>query len=116
LLIRQGGFVRFILAFLALVEYVLDLMPNTPARTGIGGLSFRIISGAFVGFWLTATSGGSTGTIVLGAILGVVGALIGAFGGLNLRLRLIQAIGGVPAGLLEDLIAIVLAVIAVVYL
>jgi uncharacterized membrane protein len=109
LLTRRGGIIGIILGILALVEYALDIMPKTPPRTGLTGLNARIISGAFVGFWVTFTQGGSTAHNVVGGVIGIVGALIGAFGGLNLRMRAIPAIGGVASGIVEDLIAIAIA-------
>jgi uncharacterized membrane protein len=109
-LMRHGGVWAIVLAVLAVVEYVGDLYPKTPARTGAFGLVARIVSGAFVG-WSMATSAGSSGTT--GAIVGIVGALAGAYGGLGIRLKAIAAIGGIPAGLLEDVVAIALAVVAV---
>jgi uncharacterized membrane protein len=109
LLTRRGGIVGIILGILALVEYVLDVMPKTPARTGLPGLGARVVSGAFVGFWVTCTHGGSIAHNIAGSVIGIIGALIGAFGGLNLRLRAIQAIGNVPSGILEDVVAIAIA-------
>ena len=45
--------------------------------------------------------------LVFGAIAGVAGALVGTFGGYELRARLARAIGkDLPAAILEDAIAI----------
>lgn len=92
-----------VLAILALGEYVLDQLPTTPSRTTPGPLAFRMISGAVVGWF-------STPTHALGLVLAIVGALIGAFGGVKVRLWAMKQIGAVPAGLIEDIIAIGLAV------
>ena len=46
-LIRRGSVWGIVLAVAAVAEYVLDLLPNTPARTGAVGLTFRIASGAW---------------------------------------------------------------------
>jgi uncharacterized membrane protein len=111
-LMRHFGIWAIVLAALAVAEYVGDLYPKTPARTSAFGLIARIVSGAFVG-WAMATSTGGSG--MLGAIVGVVGALAGAYGGLAIRLKAIAAIGEISAALLEDVVAIVLAVLAVTF-
>src|ERR1700758_2940910 len=48
-----------IFALLALVEFVADQLPNTPARTAAVGLSARIVTGALCGACL-AVAGGAT--------------------------------------------------------
>jgi uncharacterized membrane protein len=58
----------------------------------------------------------SGGSVLLGVLLGAVGAVAGAYIGLAARRRAIEAIGRVPAALLEDALAIVGAVLVVVYL
>jgi len=112
-LMRHPGPWANVLAVLAALEYVADLHPNTPSRTTPAGTIARVVSGAFVG-WVAATSLGGDPTA--GALAGIAGALLGAYGGLDLRLRASAAIGNVPAGLLEDAIAIGVAVLAVMRL
>jgi uncharacterized membrane protein len=70
----------------------------------------RIISGAFVG-WLIATMHGGAG--IPGAIAGIVGALIGMYGGHAARMAAIARIGAYPAAFTEDVIAIGLAALIV---
>jgi uncharacterized membrane protein len=106
ILLVRGGLWGFVFAIAAAGEYVLDVLPNTPSRTGIVGLSARIISGGFVG-WMIATMHADLG--VSGAIAGVAGALIGTFAGHAARLAAIARIGGYPAAIVEDLVAIGLA-------
>ena len=102
-LMRHPGPWAIGLGLLALVEYSMDLHPKTPARTGTIGLTARVISGAFVGWTIGLAFGGSS---IAAAIAGAIGAVIGAYGGLAIRLRLSAAIGNVPSGLLEDVVAI----------
>ncbi len=109
-LIRRGSVWGIVLAIAAVAEYVLDVLPNTPARTGPVGLTFRIISGA-VGGWLLATLHAGPG--IGGAVAGVIGALIGTYGGYAARCEAIKRIGAYPAAIVEDLIAIGLAALIV---
>jgi uncharacterized membrane protein len=106
-LVRHRSPVAYLLGVLALLEFAGDLSPKTPARTGLVGLSARVISGAFCGAAITAAAGHS---LFIGALLGALGALVGAYGGLAARLRAIALIGPIPAALLEDAIAIAGAV------
>lgn len=106
-LVRHRSPVAYLLGVLALLEFAGDLSPKTPARTGLVGLAARVISGAFCGAAITAPAGHS---LFIGALLGALGAVVGAYGGLAARLRAIALIGPIPAALLEDAIAIAGAV------
>jgi uncharacterized membrane protein len=99
-----------IVAVLAAGELFADILPTTPSRTTPVPLVARIVSGAFVGAFVSA---GSTSARVIGALVGIAGALIGTFGGHALRLRAIAAIGAIPAALVEDVVAIGLGIAAV---
>ena len=95
-----------IFTLLALVELVIDKLPNTPARTAATGLIARIVTGAFCGAALAeATGGGFLG----GSIIGIIGALVGTFGGYHIRRALVtQAhLPDLAVALAEDLVAIV---------
>ena len=83
---------------LALVELIADQLPSTPARTGAMGLSAQIVTGALTGACL-AVAGNAT--LWLGAILGIVGAIAGAFGGYHARVGLVR-----PLRVLDFVIAI----------
>jgi uncharacterized membrane protein len=109
-LLARGGIWGFVFAVAAAGEYVVDVLPNTPSRTGAIGLSARIVSGAFAG-WTIA--GMHSGSATLGAIAGVSGALAGTFGGHAVRLAAIARIGGYPAAIAEDVVAAGLAVFVV---
>jgi len=106
-LVRHFGPWAIALGAMAVIEYAVDLLPNAPPRTSTTGLLARVVSGAFVGWTIGFAAGRSS---IAGAIAGAIGAVIGAYGGLAIRLRLIAAIGNVPAGLLEDAVAIVAAI------
>jgi uncharacterized membrane protein len=106
-LMRHPGPWAIGLGVLAVIEYAGDLHPKAPPRTSTSGLVARVVSGAFVG-WMVGLSAGASS--IAAAIAGAIAAVIGAYGGLALRLRLNAAVGNVPAGLLEDAVAIAAAV------
>lgn len=94
-----------VFTLLALAELVNDKMPRTPARTAPPSIVIRCLMGGFAGACV-ATAGSEPWT--LGALLGLVGSLVGTFGGYQLRTRLVKALG-VPdyvVALSEDAIAV----------
>jgi len=92
----------------AIGEYVVDTLPKTPSRTSAFPLIARIIFGALVGA-LAAHS--VIEPAAGGAIFGVIGALIGAFGGVRVRTYWSKALGkDLPVALLESAIALGLAI------
>lgn len=99
-----------ILTLAALFEYVLDALPSTPSRTAPPLFIGRLISGAFSGWMISTIHGGSSAA---GVIAGIIGAIIGTYGGHAARIAAIKRIGALPAAITEDLVAIVLAIIAV---
>jgi uncharacterized membrane protein len=109
-LIARGTLWSIVFVIGAGVEYVLDVLPSTPSRTGPRGLVGRIISGAFVG-WMIATMHGGAG--IPGALAGIVGALIGTYGGHAARMAAIARIGAYASAFTEDVIAIGLATLIV---
>jgi uncharacterized membrane protein len=94
-----------IFTLLALVELVTDKLPTTPSRTAPPGLIARILLGGLSGACV-ASAGGEG--IVLGAVLGIIGALAGTYGGYQARTRLVKALGtpDFVIALLEDLVTI----------
>jgi uncharacterized membrane protein len=100
-----------VFAVFALGELVADKLPKTPNRTAPGPLIIRVIFGALVGSIVAA---GLNGSEFEGAILGVIGALIGAFGGFLIRREIVLWLGckDFPVALAEDVSAIVFAVLA----
>jgi uncharacterized membrane protein len=90
---------------LALLELVTDKLPKTPSRTAPPGLIARILLGGLSGACV-ASAGGQG--MVLGAVLGIFGALAGTYGGYQVRARLVKALGtpDFVIALLEDLVTI----------
>ena len=101
-----------IFSLLALVEFVTDQLPQTPSRTVPVQLGARIIMGGLAGACLAVAASQS---LILGLILGAVGAVIGTFGGYQARTRLVRALNVKDAviAILEDLVAIGLALFLV---
>ena len=97
-----------IFSLLALFELFADLQPSTPKRTAPVPLVARILMGALCGACLCAANNQS---LIIGAILGAVGGIIGAFAGYEIRRRLVAALNikDIFIALLEDLVTIGLA-------
>jgi uncharacterized membrane protein len=96
----------------ALAELVADKLPKTPSRTAPGPLIGRIVLGGLAGASLALSA---TGSWLTGAVLGGIGAVIGAFAGYETRRRLVRALGARDAlvAVVEDLVAIGLAYLVV---
>jgi uncharacterized membrane protein len=97
-----------IFSLLALFELFADLQPTTPKRTAPFPLTARILTGGLCGACLCAASNQS---LIIGAILGGVGGLIGAFAGYKIRRKLVAALNvkDIFIAVLEDLVTIGLA-------
>jgi len=90
---------------LAIVELVADQLPSTPSRTKPPGLIARIVLGGLSGGCVALAADQS---LALGAVLGGVGGVAGAFAGHEVRTRLVRALK-VPdfvVAFLEDAVAI----------
>ena len=100
-----------IFSVLALGEYVGDKLGKTPNRTAPALLLARVVLGGLVGAIVAA---GLNGSEVEGVILGVGGVLIGTFGGFLIRREIVLRLGckDWPVALVEDVSAIVFAVLA----
>jgi uncharacterized membrane protein len=94
-----------VLTLLALVELIADKLPNTPARTAPPGLIARIVVGCLSGFALATSAGGN---LLVAAIIGIVGALVGTFAGYNIRRGLVlhAHVPDFGVALAEDLVAV----------
>lgn len=102
-----------ILTVLALAELVSDQLPSTPSRTVPVQFGTRVVVGAVAG----AAFGLAGGQAAIGAVVGAIGAVLGTLGGAAIRSRLAAAFGrDLPAALIEDAVAIVLALVAVLVL
>jgi uncharacterized membrane protein len=100
-----------ILTLLALFEIIfVDKNPKTPSRKAPPSFGARIVSGAFSG----AAIGLSGDALWLGLLFGLIGAIIGTYGGAAFRGKLAAAFGkDLPAALTEDAIAIIGAILIV---
>jgi len=99
-----------ILSLLAIAELVTDQLPNTPSRKVPVQFGTRIVLGAAAGALLLIDNW------LVGAVFGAVGAVLGTLGGADIRARMARAFGrDLPAALIEDIVAVILA-FAVVYL
>lgn len=94
-----------VFTLLALVELAADKLPNTPARTAPAGLIARIVFGCLCGVGVGTNADGS---LLVAAILGVIGALVGTFAGYNVRKALVLRahLPDFGVALAEDVIAI----------
>lgn len=90
---------------LALFELIADKLPGTPSRTAVVGLSARVVFGGLCGVALATSAGTSP---VLALVAAALGAVVGAFGGYNIRHALVsrQHLPDFAVALAEDAIAI----------
>ncbi len=97
-----------IFSLLAVFELIGDLRPSTPKRTAPVPLVVRILMGALCGACLCAATNQS---LIIGAILGGAGGIIGAFAGYQIRRNLVAALKVKDSviALLEDGVTIGLA-------
>jgi uncharacterized membrane protein len=94
-----------IFTLLAVLELIADQLPSTPARTAPVGLSARIVMGGLCGATIAVAGGES---MALGIVLGVIGAIVGTYGGYQARTRSVKALGvpDVVIAVVEDIVAI----------
>jgi uncharacterized membrane protein len=92
-----------IFSLLAIGELIGDKMPRIPKRTAPAPLIARIITGGLCGACVCVSAGKS---LVLGAVLGGIGGVIGAFVGYGIRRRLDMSIKDFVVAVCEDVIAI----------
>lgn len=112
----SSTFILVAAIFLAVGELIGDKLSFAPNRTAWLGLSGRIFSGALCGAMLIASqSGNSFAGIGAGAVLGIIGALIGTFAGFYSRTQLTRATGAkdIYIAIPEDILAISIAVLTV---
>jgi uncharacterized membrane protein len=94
------GWARIVFPIAAVGEYAVDALPGMFARTQIPSVLLRALSGAFMGH----VSAG-----VPGIAAGVIFAVLATYQGYAIRMKLIEALGALPAAIAEDALAIALA-------
>jgi uncharacterized membrane protein len=94
-----------IFVLLAVGELIADQLPSTPSRTAPPGLIARIVTSGLCGAGIAAAG---TQSLVLGAVMGIMGSLIGTFGGYQARTELVKAlkVPDLVIATLEDIVAI----------
>jgi uncharacterized membrane protein len=99
-----------VFTLLALGEYYGDTLPSTPSRTDLPLVSARLVFGSLVG---ALAARGIAQPLVGGVLFGVVGALIGTYGGYRLRMYGSKRVGrDLPVALSESALALALAAAA----
>ena len=100
----------YIFSLLAIGELINDKLPKTPSRKIPPQFIARVVTGALSG----AALGAGSGALVLGLVCGAIGAVAGTLGGASARGALSRAFGNdLPAALIEDAVAILLALFVV---
>jgi uncharacterized membrane protein len=93
----------------SVVELVGDKLPQTPSRFAPPGLVSRLVGGA-VGGALLARRSGRPASLVLTALIGLIGAVIGALLGSRWRSLAARRLGtDWPGAVLEDVVALATA-------
>jgi uncharacterized membrane protein len=96
----------------AVGEFVADQLPTTPPRTSAFPLTVRIVMGFLTGACVGLAGGV---TLWMGGLAGVIGAIAGAFGGYQARVRLVRGfqVADAVIAIPEDLIAVGLGLLVV---
>ena len=94
-----------VFTLLALIELIADKLPKTPARTAPLGLIARIVFGCLGGVALAISTGGS---LLVAAIVGIAGAVVGTFAGYRIRRDLVSRghLADFAVAIAEDVIAV----------
>jgi uncharacterized membrane protein len=99
----------FITSLLAIGELVTDKLPKTPSRLVPPQFAARVTMGALTG----AAIGAAHGHLLIGALPGILGSVVGTLAGSKARAAAARLFGrDLPAALLEDVMAIVLVILA----
>ncbi len=102
-------FTPYITSFLALGEIINDKLPKTPSRLVPPQFGARIVMGALTG----TAIGLSRGHLAIGIVAGIIGSVVGTLAGSKARAFAAKLFGrDLPAALLEDVLAIALAFVA----
>jgi len=99
-------YTHIIFTALAAGELIADKLPFISSRKAAGPFIARIVSGALCG----ATIGAARDAMLVMAVLGAAGAVLGTLGGAAARAKLATVFGrDLPAALLEDCVGIAMA-------
>lgn len=103
-----------VLGLCALGEYAGDLSPRALSRTSALPMIVRVLFGGVAG---ALCAQALTEPVAGGVLFGVAGVLIGAYGGVRMRVWLAKKVGrDWPVGVTESAVALGLAVLAAVML
>ena len=106
-------FTPYITSLLAIGEVINDKLPKTPSRLVPPQFGGRVAMGALTG----SAIGLSQGHLIIGALSGIIGSVVGTLAGAKARAFVAKLFGrDFPAALLEDILAVALAVVAIVTL
>jgi uncharacterized membrane protein len=106
-------FTPYITSLLAVGEVINDKLPKTPSRLVPPQFGGRVVMGALTG----SAIGLSQGHLIFGALSGIIGSVAGTLAGAKARAFAAKLFGrDLPAALLEDFLAVALAVVAIVIL
>jgi uncharacterized membrane protein len=102
-------FTPYITSVLAISEMINDKLPRTPSRLVPPQFGARVVMGALTG----TAIGLSHGQLSMGILAGIVGSVVGTFAGSKGRALAAKLFGrDLPAALLEDVLAVALAFVA----
>jgi uncharacterized membrane protein len=89
----------------AVGEIINDKLPKTGPRTAPPSVVIRCVMGGWCGAALAIAGGQGW---IIGVVLGIVGALVGTFGGYQARHQIVTGlkIKDLPIALIEDVIAV----------
>lgn len=102
--------VAIVATVLAVGEIVNDKLPKTPSRKAPPAFAARVVLGGFYGAVFGTLANGTSPGLIIGLLLGAVGAVIGTLGGAWARGKLATAFGkDLPAALTEDAVTVAAA-------
>ncbi|MEO6923605.1 MAG: hypothetical protein ABI064_04405 [Acidobacteriaceae bacterium] len=100
-------FAVVIFSLAAIGEYYGDTRPEIPSRTSWGPLLARLVLGTWIGVSVFSSF---MEPLMGGALFGIAGVLIGAFGGKKLRLWLARVVGrDLPVALAESALTLAIS-------
>lgn len=107
------AYAPWILSVLAVGELIADQLPSTPSRKVPVQFGTRLLMGAVCGIAVTLASD----QWLAGLLIGLLGAVVGTFGGHAARASLARRFGrDLPAALIEDGVAIAVALLVLAVL